>query len=121
MDNFARFGYAIIALDVAAHIAHNLFHLLAEGKSIVYTALGLFGTAVHGASPAILDMGTIQVLQFGLIALGLIGSLYAVYRIARSNYSKGQVWATFAPYAVLMVVFTAINVVLFSLPMAMRM
>ncbi len=121
IENFARFGYAIIALDVAVHIAHNLFHLLAEGKSIVYTALGLFGTDVHGASPAILDMGTIQVLQFGLIALGLIGSLYAVYRIARSNYSKGQVWATFAPYAVLMVVFTAMNVVLFSLPMAMRM
>jgi polyferredoxin len=121
IENFARFGYAIIALDVAVHIAHNLFHLLAEGKSIVYTALGLFGTEVHGASPAILDMGTIQVLQFGLIALGLIGSLYAVYRIALSNYSKGQVWATFAPYAVLMVVFTAMNVVLFSLPMAMRM
>ncbi len=121
VENFARFGYAIIALDVAAHIAHNLFHLLAEGKSIVYTALGLFGAEVHGASPAILDMGTIQVLQLALIALGLIGSLYVVYRIAQSNYAKGQVWTTFAPYAVLMVVFAAMNVVLFSLPMAMRM
>ena len=34
VENFTRFGYAIIALDVAGHIAHNLFHLLAEGKSM---------------------------------------------------------------------------------------
>ena len=37
LQNFTRFGYAIIVLDVAGHIAHNLFHLLAEGKSILYT------------------------------------------------------------------------------------
>ena len=53
--------------------------------------------------------------------LGLIGALYAIYRIAKSNYPKDKVWATFAPYAVLIVVLTAINVGLFSLPMAMRM
>src|SRR5690606_20153124 len=28
--NFAMFGYAIIPLDVAGHVAHNLFHLFAE-------------------------------------------------------------------------------------------
>ena len=30
--NFARFGYAVIPLDLAGHMAHNLFHLLAEGQ-----------------------------------------------------------------------------------------
>src|SRR5690554_2663451 len=35
--NFARFGYALIPLDVAAHLAHNLFHLLAEGGSVYTT------------------------------------------------------------------------------------
>ena len=121
VENFTRFGYAIIALDVAGHIAHNLFHLLAEGKSIFYTALGLFNMEVHGASSAILDMGTIQVLQFGLIALGFIGSLYAAYRISRSNYPNGKVWGTFVPFAALMIVLTIMNVILFTLPMAMRM
>ena len=86
-----------------------------------FGALGLFGTDVHGESTAILDMGTIQFLQFGLLALGFIGSLYAIYRIAKSNYTTDKVWATVAPYAVLMVVLTVMNVVLFSLPMAMRM
>ena len=121
IENFTRFGYAIIALDVAAHIAHNLFHLLAEGKSIFYTALGLLGMEVHGASPAILGMGEIQALQFGLIALGFLGSLYTAYRISKSTNPDGKIWSTFAPYAVLMVVLTVMNIVLFTLPMAMRM
>jgi polyferredoxin len=120
VENFTRFGYAIIALDMAGHIAHNLFHLLAEGKSIYYTGLGLFGMAVHGASPEIVNMATIQFLQFGLIALGFIGSLYTAYRIAKTHNAE-KVWTTFAPYAVLMVVLAAINVYLFILPMSMRM
>lgn len=121
LQNFTRFGYAIIVLDVAGHIAHNLFHLLAEGKSILYTGLTLIGQTVgHNASPAVLSMETIQLLQFGLIALGFIGSLYAAYRISRTNYPT-KFWGTFASYAVLMAIFTVINIGLFVLPMAMRM
>jgi ferredoxin len=121
IQNFTRFGYAIIALDMAGHIAHNLFHLLAEGKSIIFTGMAYLGQSLgHDLNPAILDMGTIQILQFGLIALGLIGSLYTAYRIAHSNHA-GKLWGTFAPYAVLIVVLGMINVYLFILPMAMRM
>jgi hypothetical protein len=56
-----------------------------------------------------------------LIALGFIGSLYTAYRISKSNHSGEKVWGTFAPFAVLMVILTIMNVVLFTLPMAMRM
>jgi hypothetical protein len=66
-------------------------------------------------------METIQMLQYGLLVLGLVGSLYAAYRIARNNQPEGNVWATFAPYAVLIVILTVMNVYLFMLPMAMRM
>lgn len=120
--NFTRFGYAIIALDIAGHIAHNLFHLLAEGKSIIFTGLALVGQNVgHNLSPAVVDTGTIQLLQFVLIALGFIGSLYTAYRIARVNHSSQKVWGTLAPYAVLMVLLAVMNIWLFILPMAMRM
>ncbi len=121
VDNFTRFGYAIIALDLAAHIAHNLFHLLAEGKSIWYTGLELFGVKSHHASAALADMATIQTLQFSLLGLGFFGSLYIVYRTAKTNYQGAVVWATFKPYAVLMACLGALNVVLFTLPMSMRM
>ena len=121
VDNFTRFGYAIIALDLAAHIAHNLFHLLAEGKSIWYTGLEIFGVESHGASPALAGMATIQTLQFSLLGLGFVGSLYIVQRIAQANYQGDVVWATFKPYAVLMGVLGILNVMLFTLPMSMRM
>lgn len=48
VQNFARFGYALIPLDVAAHLAHNLFHLLAEGGSVFYTVGALFGGQATG-------------------------------------------------------------------------
>ncbi|MEI7990081.1 MAG: 4Fe-4S binding protein [Chloroflexota bacterium] len=121
LDNFTRFGYAIIALDMAGHIAHNLFHLLAEGKSVYFTALNLFVQSPPQGSTALVSLDTIQILQFGLIGLGFIGSLYTVYRIAKSNHQGRTAWLTFAPYAVMMVILTALNVVLFTLPMAMRM
>jgi hypothetical protein len=121
VTNFTRFGYAIIALDVAGHIAHNLFHLLAEGKSILYTAAALVGAEVHGASPALVDMNTIQALQYGLLALGFAGSIYTAFRIAKNNHPDGRAWGTFAPYALLTVILTLMNVYLFMLPMAMRM
>jgi hypothetical protein len=107
---------------MAGHIAHNLFHLLAEGKSVLFTGLELLGQNVgHNLSTALVDTGTIQFLQFGLIGLGLIGSLYIAYRITRANYPSEKLWGTLAPYAVLMVALTLMNLELFILPMAMRM
>jgi polyferredoxin len=121
--NFARFGYAIIPLDMAAHIAHNLFHLLAEGKTIGFTALGFLGRSSHGGSARLLDSATIQVLQYGLIGLGMAASLYAAFRLNRgaSSGSRAGGPAAFAPYAVLMLLLAGINIYLFSMPMAMRM
>jgi polyferredoxin len=119
--NFAKFGYAIIPLDVAGHVAHNLFHFFAEGKAVIFTALPLFGQPAPSGSTALLSLGTIQVLQYVLIGLGLLGSLYAAYRIAKSHYGAAGAWATFLPYAALVVVLGVVNVGLFILPMAMRM
>lgn len=121
VDNFTRFGYAIIALDLAAHIAHNLFHMLAEGKSILYTGLAIFGVESNGASAALMSTAHIQIMQFGLVGLGFLGSLYIVYRIAAANHQGAVIWATFKPYAILMGGLGILNIVLFTLPMSMRM
>jgi hypothetical protein len=119
--NITKFGYAIIPLDVAGHVAHNLFHLFAEGKAVLFTALPLFGQVSPEGSPALLSLATIQVLQYLLIGLGLLGSLYAAYRIAKSHYGASTTWPTFLPYAALVLVLGMINIGLFMLPMAMRM
>ncbi|CDX01379.1 4Fe-4S binding protein [Desulfitobacterium hafniense] len=122
IQNFAIFGYSLIPLDLAGHIAHNLFHLLAEGKSIIFTFLALFGVETHGASAAIFSNSTIQILQFGLIGLGTLGSIYTAYRISKYNFAaEGKTFASFMPFAVLSVILGIVNVGLFILPMAMRM
>ncbi len=131
-QNFAIFGYALIPLDIAAHMAHNLFHLLAEGKSILTTALALFGRESGGGSAALVSAGTIQLLQYTLIALGVAGSLYTAYRIAAADpnrrtraRSPGRRretrWVLLAPAAVIILVLFAVNIWLFALPMGHRM
>jgi ferredoxin len=121
LKNFARFGYALIPLDVAAHIAHNLFHLLAEGKSVSYTVGALFGQQSSG-SAALVGNGTIQVLQFTILAAGLAGSLYTVRRIAHRRYlTPARRRSTLIPFTVLIVVLGALNVIMFLFPMAHRM
>jgi hypothetical protein len=118
--NFTIFGYAIIPLDMAGHIGHNLFHLLAEGKSVFYTFIALFGQEVHGASPALLGNDVIQILQFSLIGLGVLGSVVTAYWLARHNF-PAKSWVTFLPFAALVLALAAMNIWLFILPMAMRM
>lgn len=122
LANFARFGYALIPLDVAGHIAHNLFHLLAEGKSVAYTTLALFGQGGNDASAAAVSMPTIQILQYVVLALGIVGSAYTAFRIARSRYGVTPVArATLIPYAAAIALFAVANIILFMLPMQMRM
>ena len=119
--NFARFGYALIPLDVAAHVAHNLFHLLAEGKSVFFTVGALFGRHDEG-SAALVGNSTILVLQFVILGLGLAGSLYAARRIAHRRYlTPARRRSTLIPFGILIVVLGALNVVMFLFPMAHRM
>ncbi|MDC5697910.1 4Fe-4S binding protein [Intrasporangium calvum] len=120
--NFARFGYALIPLDVAGHIAHNLFHLLAEGKSVMFTLVALFGGDPGDGSAALMDTGTIQILQYVVLALGLAGSLYAARRIAHSRYrTEARRRVTLLPMASLIILLAGLNVWMFALPMAHRM
>ena len=120
-ENFARFGYALIPLDVAAHIAHNLFHLLAEGNSVFYTVAALFGQHKTGSN-ALVGNSTIQVLQFALLALGLVGSAYTLRRIAYRRYSTpSQRTSTLLPFSILIGVLGVLNVAMFLFPMGHRM
>lgn len=120
-QNFARFGYALIPLDVAGHVAHNLFHVLAEGKSVFYTVGSLFGSHSTG-STALVGNGTIRILQFLILALGFVGSVYTIKRITNRRYQAPTTRkATMLPFIVLVSALGALNVVMFLFPMAHRM
>ncbi|WP_121255141.1 4Fe-4S binding protein [Nocardioides ferulae] len=120
-QNFARFGYALIPLDVAAHLAHNLFHLLAEGRSVFYTVGGLFGQSGTG-STAIVGTGTIQVLQYSVLALGAGLSVWTARKIAANQHGTSATARSVArPVVAVILLFAVVNAVLFALPMAHRM
>jgi len=124
--NFARFGYALIPLDFAGHMAHNLFHLLAEGKSVLYAGMAMFGIHVQPTSTAVLSANTIEIMQFALLFLGAVGSVYTAYRISGFNYGsqsndlKKQAIYSYVPYVILIILLTLLNVYIFLLPMSHR-
>lgn len=113
-ENFVRFGYAVIPLDLAGHLAHNLFHVFTEGKAIWFNTAGLFGHSMSG-DLSLASVGAVQLMQYAVIVLGLAGSAYTVYRIG----GKAS-WRKLLPYYVLMLVLAIINIYLFSLPMNHR-
>ncbi|WP_088186461.1 4Fe-4S binding protein [Desulfosporosinus sp. FKA] len=117
---FARFGYAVIPLDLASHMAHNLFHLLAEGKATYYTFMGLFGVHLEGSTSFVPDP-IIQVMQYFLVIAGTLGSMYTAYRIAKKNYGLGKALSVSIPYLVVILLFGVLNFLTFTVRMAMRM
>lgn len=113
-ENFVRFGYAVIPLDLAGHLAHNLFHVFTEGKAIWFNTANLFGHGMTG-DLSLTSVGAVQLMQYGVILLGLAGSAYTVYRIGgRAS------WKKLLPYYALMILLAIINIYLFSLPMNHR-
>lgn len=114
-DNFVQMGYAIIPLDLAGHLAHNLFHILTEGKAVWYNTLGLFGFSATSTNLGFAEPTTVLIFQYMIILFGLIGSGYTVYRIGNKGTLK-KLW----PFFTLMLLLAAINIYLFSLPMAHR-
>ncbi|MGG5253434.1 4Fe-4S binding protein [Neobacillus sp. SM06] len=114
-QNFIRFGYAIIPLDLAGHLAHNLFHILTEGKAIWYNTIALFGAELSRGNLGFATASTVQMLQYAIILFGTVGSVYTAYRIGNKGSFKALV-----PYYTLMILLAAANIYLFSLPMMHR-
>jgi ferredoxin len=118
LANFARFGYAIIPLDLAAHMGHNLFHLLGEGLAVPRSIVESVGGSWSWGD-AILNTATIQVMQYGMLAAGAFATAYAAYRIARRGSERVDL-RVLAPHMILIVVLVAINMYMFAQEMAHR-
>lgn len=113
--NFIRFGYAIIPLDLAGHLGHNLFHVITEGKAIWYNSLTVLGVENYPGSLALLPTSSVQLLQYAIIAVGFFGSMFTVYKMGNKSTFKSML-----PIYGLMLLLAVINIYLFSLPMSHR-
>jgi len=115
-SNFVRYGYALIPLGLGIHLAHNAKHFLGEGLSAIYTSASLVGINLTGEM-SILNMPTIQVIQYILTLLGILGSVYTAHRI---SLNSPKTKASVLPYIILILMFGAIALWMYSVPMAAR-
>jgi len=118
LRDFTIFGYALIPLDLAAHMAHNLFHLLGEGLAVPRSVVLWLGGTWEG-STALVNTMTIEVLQYLTLGAGIAATVYAAYRIASSAHGKAG-WRALVPQLLLIALLVAINVYMFTQPMAHR-
>lgn len=132
-ERMALYGYALIPLDLGAHAAHNLLHLLGEGKAVWWVTASLLrisspldipgGHAGGSMGASIIDAPTIKVLQVALLLLAATGSLVVARRMQRRQApvvdAAGRGVST-RPLFVLILLFLAVNLWLFSVPMALR-
>lgn len=113
--NFTRFGYAIIPLDLAGHLGHNLFHIITEGKAIWFNTIGLFGVNIEPGDLSLASTSTVQMFQYTIILIGFFGSSFTAYKLGNNAKFKAM-----APYYLLMILLAVMNIYLFSLPMNHR-
>ena len=118
LRDFTIFGYALIPLDLAAHMAHNLFHLLGEGLAVPRSMVLWLGGTWEG-STALLNTMTIEVLQYLTLGAGIAATVYAAYRIAGNVDGKAK-WRALVPQLLLVALLVAINVYMFTQPMSHR-
>src|SRR5680860_23482 len=122
----AYFGYALIPLDLGAHAAHNLLHLLGEGKSIWWVTAAFLGLAspldIPGGHPggatgaALLDLSTIRILQIALVLTAAAGSFIVARRMQRRLAPRFPFWGLYG----LLIALLVVNLWLFSVPMGLR-
>lgn len=120
-----RFSYALIPLGFGVWLAHYGFHLLTGLWTFVPVVQDLFadaGLPIFGQPSwglGGLPDRLVTPIELGLLALGLLGSLLAAWKIAERDYPLRTAKA-FAPWAGLSILLWAVAIWLLSQPMEMR-
>ncbi len=126
-EHFGLLGLSLIPFNLGSHIAHNLLHLLAEGKLLAVMVKNIFlpGTATVSsldlaANPTVimlLDQPTIVALQNITLLLGAVGSFYAVYKLRQQQRISLPVTTVFM---IVLAGFLLLNFWMLGQPMMLR-
>jgi NAD-dependent dihydropyrimidine dehydrogenase PreA subunit len=113
LQNFVTFGYAIIPLALAGHVAHGVYHLLTRSRTVPVAFLAMVGRFPSGVQAAWLPNSAIFPIEMAVLAFGAAGSLYVGYRLARRHAPRSP-WAAYLPHAFLLLALLAANVYVVS-------
>ena len=125
---FVLFGYVLVPIGLAMHLAHNLAHLLLEGGGIVpvaQRAIALYTPFSLGASDwlttPLAPEPVVALLQVAIVVAFFGLSLVAGHRLTLRTYPDA--WTAsraFLPMAGIALAFTLVGLMVLSLPMGMR-
>ncbi|MDO8673319.1 MAG: 4Fe-4S binding protein [Dehalococcoidia bacterium] len=118
--NLLRYAYALIPLGLMGHLAHNLNHLLSEGKALFQSLLRLFGQPDF-SSAALVSAASIQILQIALVIMGAFMALCVVWRLSMQQRGKRAHWIAGIPHALLVVAVAGLFLWMFGQGMVPRM
>ncbi len=119
-----RFLYALVPIGGAMWLAHYSFHFLASPAAFVPPmqrfAGGLLGSPELAGSCCVAAASWLVKLEIGILAGGLLGSLYVAYRLASSMFAPRRALAALAPWALVAVLLYVVGVCIVLSPMEMR-
>lgn len=119
-QDMSRFGFAFLPLALMTHIGHNLGHFF-NGYVLLPGALaGVFGRPLQSAAEGTPDFWTWQMLEIALVLGGLAISFWVIRGICASGKLRCPQSIAAAPYVVLSVIYAAVFIWLFILPMVTR-
>lgn len=111
--NFARFGYALIPVVLAAHIGHTGREFLEKGRLIPFSIKSFFSSnAPVPESTSLLGDGGILAVHLLLYGAGIWLSCYTAWRIARANYKQEKRMGSMIPFVVPVAIFAGLNIAL---------
>jgi hypothetical protein len=113
-----RYSYVLAPLGFGIWLAHYGFHFLTGLYTIVPVTQAALGWQPHWGTPG-LAPNVVQVVEFGFVFLGLLGSLLVGYSIAATE-KVDHPSRIFAVWALVVVIMTAGALWLMSQPMEMR-
>jgi polyferredoxin len=108
LQNITTFGYAIIPLALAGHVAHGLYHLLTRSRTVPFALLALVGRFPSGNNRAWLARSVVFQVEIAVLVLGAAGSLYVAYRLARARAQRSR-WTSLLPHGLLQLALLAAN------------
>jgi polyferredoxin len=112
-QNSMAFGYAMIPLVLASHVALGLHRLLGWSRSIPFAFLAMMGRFPAGSHAAWLPNPTVCRIEMAVLALGVAGSWYSAWRIAR-RHARRRPLAACLPHALLLLGVLAANLYVVS-------
>jgi polyferredoxin len=107
-QNFSFFGYAVIPLALAGHLAHGLDCLLTWSRTVPFALAAMAGWFPGDVRAAWLPRPAVLWIEVAILALGAAVSLYVGFRLAQ-RHARRAVWAAYAPHCLLLLFLLAAN------------